>query len=90
MVSDFSQANIDEAMFTDTECAGAKFCQASGQYADFSGSRLINSDFSGANMTGMNQHSIDDNGASWRGTNLKHVRKTDKDLAFAQTWQMPG
>jgi uncharacterized protein YjbI with pentapeptide repeats len=71
----------------DAECSGAKFCQASGQYADFSGSRLINADFSGANMLGMNQHRIDANGAKWQGTNLKDVRKTDKDLAAAQTWQ---
>jgi uncharacterized protein YjbI with pentapeptide repeats len=77
-------------MISDSDCAGAIFKNATGHYADFSRSRLLNADFSGADMTGINLHRVDDNGAKWRGTTLKNVRKTDKDLAAAETWQAPS
>jgi uncharacterized protein YjbI with pentapeptide repeats len=86
---DFSNANLNMAIFTESDCRHVDFRGVDLSYADMSNADLSGADLSGANLNMAKLHGIKEETTVWTGADKKKARGTDKDLAEAQTWQ-PG
>ena len=73
-------------LFRSMDAEDANFVQADLSFADLSHAKVNRTNFSTANMTGANLHGVEERQARFLNTNMKNVRRTDKDLLAAENW----
>lgn len=71
---DFSQANLEGSVATDSIFTGSLFTGANLKQVDFSGSNLQNCDFSGADLSCADFENADCTGCDFRNAKLKQAR----------------
>ena len=84
ILADFTECNLEQALFNKTVCRGAKFVNVNAKYADFSHADLTAADFTSATMNRVKMHRAIEEHTIWDRSTRGSALGTDPDLAEAE------